>query len=712
MRNGCAGFFTAEALASGRGLPSGAPGGGKAAVEPGLAPADGKSSPSRLSPGDLDRIRSGDLSPLGPRFRDIYAEGAPPLPSGRLALIKSASAIERGGGAWGGGFIRCEAEADPQAWYLAPHFRGDEVMPGTLMYDASLQAMRLYLLTLGWLPGPDRVFLPTREVATALKCRGQVTPRTRQIAYDIHIRELSLQEPRRDKPKGRRPGRPAKPVPEPCATADCVMWADGRPIVEVTGLALTLSGGSLEQIAGPFREKRPKGRPPAGAAKAWATLAAAETPGEAPTAAAPEASAAASPGKPPAGAREPSAASGARLREAGAAARPDTPLGQGPAAGGKRPGPLSPRSRALYFYPADKVLRLSQGPVSAAFGPLFSRFDGGAFFPRLPQAPYDFMEEAEVTRGEVGKVIDGSELTARHRLDPSRWIFAEAGGPRILPYAAVNEIALQPCGFLASFMGSYLPFDGPMHFRNLGGEAVTLKPVTPAEAGLAETTARLDRHSVLGDTVIQHYSFRTLLDGEPLYEGITHFGFSSPENLARQEGLKFKRSDPILPRPPEDAFPEGYPRGPAWPRGHWRMVDRLLWKEPPEAGPPDAVWGLSRVNPGAWFFAAHFPHDPVWPGSLGLEAFFQAGKALALRRFFPGEDISATAAAFSGPVPGRPHKWLYRGQIVPVSRQCVIGLQATAADEAQKILTFRGVLWVDDLPIYRVDDFTVQVHGL
>jgi hypothetical protein len=85
---------------------------------------------------------------------------------------------------------------------------------------------------------------------------------------------------------------------------------------------------------------------------------------------------------------------------------------------------------------------------------------------------------------------------------------------------------------------------------------------------------------------------------------------------------------------------------------------------------------------------------------------------LALRRFFPGEDPASTRALFEAPVPGMPHSWLYRGQIVPVSRECSIALQVTASDDRNRILTFKGVLWCDELPIYRVDGFTVRVHGL
>ncbi|MEE8286734.1 MAG: hypothetical protein V3R72_08565, partial [Gammaproteobacteria bacterium] len=39
------------------------------------------------------------------------------------------------------------------------------------------------------------------------------------------------------------------------------------------------------------------------------------------------------------------------------------------------------------------------------------------------------------------------------------------------------------------------------------------------------------------------------------------------------------------------------------------------------------------VRPDFWFFDAHFLEDPVWPGSLGLEAFLQLMKVAANERW-------------------------------------------------------------------------------
>ena len=43
--------------------------------------------------------------------------------------------------------------------------------------------------------------------------------------------------------------------------------------------------------------------------------------------------------------------------------------------------------------------------------------------------------------------------------------------------------------------------------------------------------------------------------------------------------------------------------------------------------------GTIAVDPGDWFFQAHFYQDPVWPGSLGLESFLQLLKSSPWKRW-------------------------------------------------------------------------------
>jgi PfaB family protein len=226
MRDGCAGFFSAEELAGGKGIVphkheshgrTGAPAQAMAELVPG--------SSTRLDDRQVDALRSGDLTvAFGAPFARLPAKGALHLPEGRLALLHRVPLLDPQGGPHGMGLIRAEADIRPGDWFLVCHFVDDRVMPGTLMYECCLQALRVLLMRRGWVGPRGRVaFEPVAGVANRLRCRGQVVESTRVATYEVAIKELGYR-------------------PEPYAVADALIFADGKPIVEVRDMALQLSG--------------------------------------------------------------------------------------------------------------------------------------------------------------------------------------------------------------------------------------------------------------------------------------------------------------------------------------------------------------------------------------------------------------------------------------------------------------------------------------
>jgi 3-hydroxymyristoyl/3-hydroxydecanoyl-(acyl carrier protein) dehydratase len=371
-----------------------------------------------------------------------------------------------------------------------------------------------------------------------------------------------------------------------------------------------------------------------------------------------------------------------------------------------------PSRSSSEVFDKERLTQMSTGLMSQALGPLYARFDDGSFVARLPRAPFDFLDEATVKRGRVGQVTVGSQVEAVYRLaaNPAEraFLLSQAGGSRpVVPYAALNEMALQPCGFLAAYMGSALSFPGPMHFRNLGGDATVLSHIDSL-SGEIQTKATLTKFSVLGSMAIQHYNFSVFWNGSPIYEGQTHFGFHSPESLAKPLGLKANQTLlKALTAPAASGPSKPYPSGRAWAEGPWRMIDSVV----SDTRGDGRVWGRTKVNPKAWFFQAHFPGDPVWPGSLGLEGFFQAAKVLAADIFRPGQDHASLEVSWQSPAPGITHRWLYRGQIIPFNKDVVFGLKVIGNDPAKCLLTLRGLLWVDNQVVYQVDDFTVRLQS-
>ncbi len=66
------------------------------------------------------------------------------------------------------------------------------------------------------------------------------------------------------------------------------------------------------------------------------------------------------------------------------------------------------------------------------------------------------------------------------------------------------------------------------------------------------------------------------------------------------------------------------PNTPKLPSGPMRMVDRItLISATGGAHDHGEVRAEMDINPSLWFFACHFPGDPVMPGCLGLDAMWQ-----------------------------------------------------------------------------------------
>ena len=206
--------------------------------------------------------------------------------------------------------------------------------------------------------------------------------------------------------------------------------------------------------------------------------------------------------------------------------------------------------------------------------------------------------------------------------------------------------------------------------------------------------------------IIQRYALALESDRDgPLYEGSTYFGFFSEQALADQVGIR----DAPIHVPDEAERERGYsllvPHDAPFPDERFRMVDRieLLVAD----GGPDALgWiqGSIAVDPTAWFFDAHFYQDPVWPGSLGLEAFIQLLKVYAFARWDLGEDAQFVMTASPDP-----HRWTYRGQIIPGCERVSVFANITAVDDTRRRVRADGFLTVDGRTIYSMNDFSLDV---
>jgi 3-hydroxymyristoyl/3-hydroxydecanoyl-(acyl carrier protein) dehydratase len=367
------------------------------------------------------------------------------------------------------------------------------------------------------------------------------------------------------------------------------------------------------------------------------------------------------------------------------------------------PGPLpeGEGGRKAALYDTSRILAFAIGKPSEAFGEPYRIFDEGRVIARLPGPPYQFLDRIVEVSGEPWKMVAGPRALAEYDVPPDAWYF-DADRQDVMPFAVLLETALQPCGWLAAYVGSALTSDVDLSFRNLGGSAVQLEPIG-RDVGTLVTDATLTKVSKSGGMIIQQYDFAMTAGGRPAYQGETTFGFFSKEALANQVGVRDAK--PWVEPDSGGAESFEFPRTPPFPDGRWGMIDRVEEYHP--AGGPlglGSIVGTKRVDPSEWFFDAHFFQDPVCPGSLGLESFQQLLKVVAGRRW--GIDPSAR---FESVGVGDLHRWTYRGQILPTDELVTVRAVVTAADDALGWIKADGFLDVDGRVIYQMNDFTLKL---
>jgi 3-hydroxymyristoyl/3-hydroxydecanoyl-(acyl carrier protein) dehydratase len=365
----------------------------------------------------------------------------------------------------------------------------------------------------------------------------------------------------------------------------------------------------------------------------------------------------------------------------------------------------------------DQLLAFALGNPSEAFGKPYQPFDRDRFIARLPNPPYLFMDRVTHAEHKPWKLAPGGWIEAEIDITPEAWYFRANRCPS-MPYCVLLEIALQPCGWLAAYAGSALKADQDLRFRNLGGSATILQEVSPQLTTLT-TRARLTQVATAGDMIIEHFDFEIRQAEQKIYAGSTYFGFFTLAALNEQVGLQEDERNRYIP--PDDVIrqahthrmgaihpldPQDLKAAPApglnMPGAALMMVDRIDAYHP-SGGPRGLgyIKGSKQVNPQEWFFKAHFYQDPVWAGSLGIEAFLQLVRYAAIRRW---KRLSQTHRLELAT--GVSHSWIYRGQVLPTNRR--VGIEAVITqigDNDRPQMTASGYLQVDGLYIYKMENY-------
>jgi len=603
VRNGQAGFFTDEELAQSQGILWSAN-----TVSPRsdlqLDPPPLITEKRRFSRAEIEAFAAGRLTDcFGKAFEAAQSHTRTPnIPAGRMMLFESIDVFDPHGGPWGRGYIRGERDIQPDDWFFEGHFKNDPCLPGTLMFEASLQVMAFYMAALGLtLPRDGWRFEPIVGENLRLRCRGQATPASRRLVFEMFVEGIVS-------------------GPIPTLRADFLCSVDGHKAFHGGGMALRLVPG-------------------------WPI---------------------------------------------------DSPAGD---------------AGANYFSHAA-LLAGALGRPSAAFGPMYARFDRHERVPRLPGPPYHFMSQVlAATVPEDGKKV-GATVEAICDVPVDAWLLKEQDHGA-MPFCAFLEAALQPCGWLASYAGCCLIAPEELFFRNLDGVGTVFAAVTP---GTLHTHAKLTSLSVVGSMIIVAFDVTCRQHDATVFSLKTTFGFFPQSALAEQVGLPLTAADTgILEAEPNLIVDLAHSASPgAGSRlriatGRLRMIDRVTgyWAD---AGEPKL--GVLRaekdVDHGEWFFKAHFFQDPVMPGSLGIESLLQALQSLMA---IENLDAGFAAPQFTPIALGSECEWKFRGQVLPTSERVVVAVEVLdrSAEEGRITVTAKGTLFVDGMKIYELKRFGMQI---
>jgi 3-oxoacyl-(acyl-carrier-protein) synthase/3-hydroxymyristoyl/3-hydroxydecanoyl-(acyl carrier protein) dehydratase len=624
VRNGQAGFFTDQELAESAGIlwtPETGEHNGQAPLAPPRLPC----LPTSF---DRDQVsawfQGRPFDCFGAGYEMLYTHtrtprgGSAPQAADApcLQFFDEVTLCDSAGGPWGRGHLQARKRLSPDDWFFQGHFHNDACMPGTLMFEGTLQAMAFYLTWLGYTLDRDGWrFEPVQGQTYPLRCRGQVVPSSRELVYDLFIEEVHDGD-------------------EPRIYADLLVSVDGLKAFHCRRMGLRMVPdwplGSMPELLAAHSDIRP-----------FATV---------------------------------------------ADVRGDYP----------------------------SLLACAWGKPSDAFGSMYQPFDGGRRVPRLPGPPYHFLSRLTRIAAEPATPRPGASVTAEYDVVADAWYFHDHGG-RGMPFCVLMEVNLQPCGWLASFLGVCLRSEEDLFFRNLDGTARVEREILPG-AGTLQTKVTLTRFSEFGGMVI--VSFETeCRQGEYLVCKMeTSFGFFTAQTLSNQVGLRPTPAEQARFEEPGNVGvdltqePARYFAGAlTLPKGPLRMIDRITgyWPEGGKAG-LGRLLSEQTVDPAAWYFKAHFYQDPVQPGSLGVEAMIQL---LQFYMIDKGMHEGVERPVFEPIASGRQVTWKYRGQATPRNTRVQVEMEVVEAgrDERGPYAVADAWLWVDGMRVYHVQGLAVRV---
>jgi 3-hydroxymyristoyl/3-hydroxydecanoyl-(acyl carrier protein) dehydratase len=342
------------------------------------------------------------------------------------------------------------------------------------------------------------------------------------------------------------------------------------------------------------------------------------------------------------------------------------------------------------------LVEFATGSMARCFGAEFQVFEGRRH-PRIPNGDLLLMSRVVSIDGTRLEFDHPSSILSEYDVPEQAW-FWTLEDEALPPFSVLMEIALQPCGFLAAYLGSSLLFPQVDYFfRNLDGNGCVLQPLDVRGKTIV-CEAKLLSTVTSGNTIIQKFTFMLSCEGTAFFGGESVFGFFPPEGMASQAGLDGGKT--VLP-----AAESSQGKWIDLARGQMNFLDRVSICEQDAS-----ILGVRKNTADAWFYACHFYQDAVMPGSLGVEAILEALRAYARQTGL----VQQFVRPVFGLAEGVRMNWRYRGQILPTHEQMKIEVKVTQVTrnpaDGSVVLEADASLWADSVRIYEVKRAAICVR--
>ena len=369
-----------------------------------------------------------------------------------------------------------------------------------------------------------------------------------------------------------------------------------------------------------------------------------------------------------------------------------------------------------FVFDYKAMIASAWGKPSDAFGAMYNIFDAGRRVARLPGPPYHFMSRVRSVTGNLGTRTVGTKIILDYDIPRDAWYFRENASP-IMPFCVLLEAALQPCGWLASAVGSAVPEKEDLSFRNLDGVGTLHSDIVQfSEIQTFETHVTITKISKSAGMIIEGFDVECWINSTKIYTLQTVFGFFPDQALQNQVGLPVVDSERALFNAPANLAVDLTQQPSKFFTGSLRlpkpmlcMLDRITLYIPTGGTKGLGILRAEKdVRPEEWFFKAHFFRDPVQPGSLGIEAMIQL-----LQWYMIAQDLGKNIAhpRFTCLGLEKPMQWRYRGQVIPENSIITTTMEIleVGRDEIGVFARASASLWVDGKRIYQANNLCLQI---